>query len=156
MVLNKSISSALIFGNCLSSESHFRFDFFGDSKGLFDVCCLHATSAVITWLSADSEASVDASGCVLPCVFTCHFFNILPSSPRHASGCVCESKHWIRTRPRALWSWVCKLRLYYCSSFLPVSLPSIFCFFVVCFSRQRFLLCKISGNFIENMTSFSL
>lgn len=41
-------------------------------------------------------------------------------------------------------------------SFLPISCPSVFCFFFVHFSRQQCPLCKIFGNFTENMMSSSL
>lgn len=117
--------------------------------------------AVITWLSADSEASVDASGFVLPCVFTVISSASSHHHPGMAAGCVCVFGRWWQALNQdealsTLWSWVCKLRLHFCSSFLPICLLSIFCFFFVYFSRQQFLLCKISGNFTENLTSFSV
>lgn len=89
--------------------SHFRFDFFGYSKCLFVLCCLHATNAVMTWLSADSEASVDASGFGL-----CVCLHVISSTSSHhhpdmlLAVCVSlegDAKHGIRTRPWVLWSW---------------------------------------------------
>lgn len=101
-------------------------------------------------------------GCGWTCTALCIYLSSLQQPPIITQTwllAVCVSlevddKLWIRTRPWALCgaghvNWDCIFAL-------SNSLPSIFCFFIVCFSRQQYLLCKISGNFTENLTSFYL
>lgn len=116
MVLNKSISSALIFGNyawAVSTGKSFPFWLLWVFKVSVQCCCLHATKSNTLCCNNTAyfcfESSVDESGFVMLCVFTCDFFSILPWML--AAVCLCVFGRWWQTLS-TLWSCVLVLQLH--------------------------------------------
>lgn len=146
-------------------ESHFRFDFFGYSKHLFDVCCLHATKS--STLGCNNKAFFFSFwiiyGC--ECISTRNHLSTLQHPSIHHSAamafiCLCVFGKLTKYRNRVMhWSLgglcgvataSCSLEVWGTWNFQPICLPPWCPLRWRCRLKLLNKFCVCSENFSES------